>query len=109
MSKYIQTISFDNSTSWYYLRDRLISIYKEAGRRMSIASLLIRMKNWKQPICLSKNEYINWHSYIKILYSSYNEVDLCVSISMTLDNLISSEKKQFARRDLAYGAIDVKC
>lgn len=54
-----------------HLRDRFTCMYKEACRRMFIASLFVRMKNGKQPISPSVgNEYINWHIHILRYYTA---------------------------------------
>ena len=65
---------------------------------MFIAALFTRARTWKQPKCLSTDEWIKkmWHIYTTEYYSAIkrNEIELFVVRWMDLETVIQSEVRK---------------
>ena len=73
-------------------------IQKESCTKMFIAALFTIARTWKQPECLSTDEWIKktWHIYTMEYYSAIkrNEIELFVVRWMDLESVIQSEVSQ---------------
>ena len=108
--KFIQPLC---RTVWRFLKKRkieipyhpavpLLGIYpektiiqKESCTTMFTATLFTTSRTWKQPTCLSTDEWIKkmWHIYTMEYYSAMkrNEIELFVERWMDLESVIQSE------------------
>ena len=73
-------------------------IQKESYTTMFIAALFTIARTWKQPKCLSTDEWIKkmWHIYTMAYYSAIerNKIELSVVRWMDLESVIQSEVSQ---------------
>ena len=73
-------------------------IQKESYTTMFIAALFTIARTWKQPKCLSTDEWIKkmWHIYTMAYYSAIerNKIELSVVRWMDLESVIQSEVNQ---------------
>ena len=73
-------------------------IQKESCTKMFIAALFTIARTWKQPKCLSRDEWIKkmWHIYKMEYYSAIkrNEIELFVVRWMDLESVIQSEVRK---------------
>ena len=73
-------------------------IQKESCTTEFVAALLTIARTWKQPKCLSTDEWIKktWHIYTMEYYSAIkrNEIELFIVRWMNLESVIQSEVSQ---------------
>ena len=76
-------------------------IQKESCTTVFIAALFTIARTWKQPMCLSTDEWIKkmWHIYAMEYYSAIkrNETELFVVRCMELESVIEIEISQKAK------------